>query len=139
MNHAPSLRRVPPLLPFVAGIAVGALSWLAASVVSGTFEPYDSSAGLLVNQLVLCSPAFILALRHRMAVPFLLLAGAYFGMNAYAYGFGGSGQRAWVGLGAAVSLLLLVLPATLTIGAAILRRLRRPRSPVETNAPQTDE
>lgn len=124
----PSLRQIAtPIALFAAGASLGALSWLAASVVSGTFEPYDSSSGLLVNQIVLSAPAVILASRHRASVPLLFLAGAYVGMNAYAYGFGGSEARAWAALGAVLTLLLLVLPTALMLGAAALRHFRQTR------------
>jgi hypothetical protein len=123
----PSLSTDPPQLPLVAvGTVLGAFSWLAASLISGTFEPYDSSAGLLANQAILTIPAVYLALRHRPTAPILFLAGAYLGMNAYAYVFGGSEQRVWVALGAAVSLLLVVGPALFASGAAVLRHFRKP-------------
>jgi len=129
-TRMPSFRQIPPPLALiVAGTLLGALSWLAASVVSGTFEPYDSSSGLLVNQIVLSAPAVVLASLHRATVPLLLLAGAYVGMNAYAYAFGGSEARAWVALGAVTSLLLLVVPAALMSGAAALRRFRQSHDP----------
>jgi hypothetical protein len=93
--------------------------------VSGTFEPYDSSAGLLANQAALALPAVYLAWRYRPEAPALLLLGAYFGMNGYSYVFGGSEQRAWVALGAITSLFLLVGPALLAACAAILQRFSR--------------
>jgi hypothetical protein len=40
---------------------VGAIRWFAASVVSGTFEPYDSGVGLLLNQIILSVPTVVLA------------------------------------------------------------------------------
>ena len=43
-------------------------------------------------------------------------------MNAYAYSFGGSENRAWAMLGALTSTLLLWVPLVLLIGAAIFRR-----------------
>lgn len=116
----------PPLLLVAVGAILGALSWLAASVVSGTFEPHDSSAGLLVNQAILTIPAAYLALRHRFAAPVLLLVGTYFGMNAYAYSFGGSEAKAWAALGALTSLLLVATPALFALGAGVLRHFRKP-------------
>jgi hypothetical protein len=83
-------------------------SWLAAWLVSGRFEPYDSDSGWVANQLVIGVPLVMLAgLRGWRPVGWLL-AGVYLGMNAYACLFGGSESRAWAGLGAITSLLLLV-------------------------------
>lgn len=130
----PSLHWIPLSLSLlVAGTALGALSWLAAALVSGTFEPYDSSAGLLMNQAILSVPAALLAWRYRAAMALLLLAGAYVGMNAYAYGFGGSEKGAWAVLGTLVSMLLLIAPLALMLGAIALRRLYR-RQPSPDNA-----
>ena len=120
LRHEPSL-----LLLFVAGTAIGALSWLAAYAVSGVFEPYDSSLGLLVNQVVLSAPAAFVAYRYRASASLVLLVGAYVGMNAYAYSFGGSEHRVWAALGAVVSTMLLLAPVLLALGAVAYRRLRR--------------
>ena len=116
----------PLVSRFVAGLALGALSWSCAALVSGTFEPYDSGVGLLVNQLLLAMPAALVTWRHRAAGAVALLAGAYLGMNAYAYGFGGSESKAWAALGAVVSLLLIVAPMVLVLATAALRRIARP-------------
>ena len=119
---------------------LGAFSWFAASVVSGTFEPYDSGAGLLLNQIILSVPAAVLAWRHRIAVPLLCLASAYAGLSAYAWAFGSSEVRAWAALGALVSMLLFPVPVAFALGAAALRRLRRGPSAIEdTNPRSTDE
>jgi len=124
MPHLPT--QTHPLLIVALGTLLGALSWLAAAVVSGTFEPYDSSAGLLVNQTILTLPAVYLALRHRTTAPILFLVSAYLGMNAYAYAFGGSEKRAWAALGTVVSLLLIAGPAFFALGAAVIRHFRKP-------------
>jgi hypothetical protein len=55
----------------------------------------------------------------------LFLLGTYFGMNSYAYIFGGTEAKAWALLGAITSLFLVVAPATVALGAVLLRRLRR--------------
>lgn len=92
-----SSRHASPSLPLLilGGAVVGAFSWFAASVVSGTFEPYDSGVGLLLNQIILSVPAIVLAWRHRITVPLLFLVSAYPGLNAYAWAFGSSEARAW--------------------------------------------
>jgi cytochrome bd-type quinol oxidase subunit 1 len=102
---------------------LGALSWYAASLISGTFEPYDSSAGLLVNQTLLSIPAVLLAWHYRVTVTLLFLVSAYLGMNVFAYALGGSEQRAWFALGALVSTLLFLAPTVLALGAVAFRRL----------------
>ncbi len=115
-----------PLSPpgvLAAGLAVGALSWLGPALISGAFEPYDTGLGLLANQFLLCVPVAVLAWRCQVAAAFIFLIGAYVGMNAYAYGFGGSETRAWAALGAVVSLLLLLLPAVLAATVLLFRRM----------------
>ncbi len=107
----------------VIGVACGALSWVAAVAVSGKFEPFDSSAGLAANQLVLGLPAILLACRARLALLLLYFLGAWFGMNTYAYVFGSSEQRAWATLGAATSLLFLGLPVVLAVMTAAIRHI----------------
>ena len=123
MSHASPPSK--PLLLLAGGVALGMLSWLAALAVSGRFEPYDSGMGLLANQLALSVPAVFLASRYRPSAPFLFLCGAYVGMNAYTYGFGGSEKKAWAALGAVTSLSLLLLPAVLVTVIAVIRRVRR--------------
>lgn len=137
----PSLRETPaiPLLLLGGGV-LGAFSWFAASVVSGTFEPYDSGKGLLLNQTILSVSAAVLAWHYRVIVPLLFMAGAYLGMNAYAYAFGDSEKRAWAQLGAVVSLLLFAAPLVLTLGAAAIRRLLRgPLAIEEANSQSSQE
>lgn len=120
-NVTPMRRRqLPVSTPFyrpmwllAIGTGCGVLSWAAAKAASGSFEPYDSSSGLAVNQIVLCVPAILLACRFRLALLLIYLLGAWLGMNTYAYALGGSEQRAWAMLGAVTSLLLLVLPLSL--------------------------
>lgn len=116
---------LPHLLTAVGGAVIGALSWFIASLVSGKFEPYDSSVGLLVNQFILSASVAFLAWRYRAAVPLLFMAGAYSGLNGYAYVFGSSETRAWAVLGAAVSVLLILMPMSFALGAVTLRRLLR--------------
>lgn len=115
----------PYLLTAVGGAAVGALSWLIASIASGKFEPYDSGVGLLVNQFILSASAAFLAWRYRAVVSFLFMVCAYLGLNGYTYVFGSSETRAWASLGAVVSALLFVSPVIFTLGAIVIHRLLR--------------
>jgi hypothetical protein len=116
----------PPnaLLIFIGGFLLGMLSWFASLTVSGKFEPYDSTYGLLANQLVLSGATAALALRYRPQTFFLCLLGSYVGMNVYAYAFGGSEHKVWALLGAFSSVFLIVLPGLIGVVAATIRRLR---------------
>ena len=119
------LNQLPnPLLLLTGGFLLGMLSWVVPLVVSGKFEPYDSTSGLLANQLVLSGPTAALALRYRARAFLICLLAAYVGMNAYAYIFGGSEQRAWALLGAFSSASLTLLPGLIGAVAATIRRLR---------------
>jgi len=128
----PMSRTSPPFQLFLllaGGMAMGMFSWLAALAVSGQFEPFDSGVGLLANQFVLSALAVFLATRYRPSAPFLFLCGAYVGMNAYSYGFGGSEKKAWAALGAGMSLSLLLVPAVLVTVITVIRRIRRRQPP----------
>jgi hypothetical protein len=107
------------------GLAAGVLSWVMAMIVGGTFEPYDSGAGLIINQLLLSAPMLIVAARQRALAALLYLLGAYVAMNAYAYGFGGTGHRVWAALGAITNLMLLIVPAALGLIVIAIRCGRR--------------
>ena len=124
---SPHLPEPKQILLVAGGAVLGALSWLAASALSGAFEPYDSSVGLLVNQAIVTVPTVYLALRHKPTTPALLLLGAYLGMNSYSYIFGSSESRVWAALGAMTSLLLVVGPAAFASGVLLLRYFRRSR------------
>ena len=50
---------------FLLGILLGALSWGAAYLVSGTFEPFDNSTGFFVCQAVLAVFALAIGLRDQ--------------------------------------------------------------------------
>ncbi|HRH06543.1 MAG TPA: hypothetical protein PK702_12045 [Burkholderiaceae bacterium] len=116
----------PKAVGFIAfGIVTGAFSWSISSLLSGTFEPYDSSTGLLLNQIILAMPVGYISWRYKPMASVLFLLGTYFGMNSYAYIFGGTEAKAWALLGAITSLFLVVAPATVALGAVLLRRLRR--------------
>lgn len=110
---------------FLLGILLGALSWGAAYLVSGTFEPFDNSTGFFVCQAVLAVSALVIGLRVGMLRALLCLVGAWLGMNAYAYAFGSSETRAWIVLLLFSSLTLLVFPAMAGILGGIARAILR--------------
>ena len=110
---------------FLLGILLGALSWGAAYLVSGTFEPFDNSTGFFVCQAVLAVFALAIGLRVGMLRTLLCLVGAWLGMNAYAYVFGSSETRAWFMLLLFTSLTLLVFPAMAGILGGIVRAIQR--------------
>jgi len=126
MSDTPTTtRRWYPLLGlFAAGGVAGVLSWALAWVISGRFEPYDSSLGLLVNQLLLCASLALLLRRAELIGPWLYFLGAWLGMNAFSYFAGSSESRAWAQLGAVISLLLLALPVSVWVLVALWCRLR---------------
>ena len=115
-------RRPHALLVISGGFLLGMLSWFLALATSGTFEPYDSAFGLLANQLVLSGAAAVLGFRYGPQALLYCLMGAYLGMNAYAYAFGGSEHRAWALLGAVSSMFLVLVPGLIGAVAASVRR-----------------
>lgn len=94
------------------------MSWVSRNFARPLFEalwfplgtglaPYLRSDLLLYGVVLLnslCWSAVVLVWRYRVAAALLFLSGAYAGMNAYAYGFGGSEHRVWAALGAVSSL-----------------------------------
>ncbi len=98
-------------VPWLAGVLLGMASWWICARVSSRFEPYDSSAGLFANQLILSCGLSLLAWHRGALLALLALLGAYLGMNLYAYVFGGAELRVWAALGALTSIALLVVPA----------------------------
>lgn len=106
-----------------AGIALGAFGWGISHLVSGKFEPYDSGAGFLATQIVLAPVAAVAGYHRGIAAAFVLVAGGYLGLNAYAYAFGGSESRTWAMLGAISALLLIIVPAVAGLLGGVARRL----------------
>jgi len=56
-------------ITFVIGGFLGVLSWEMAYTVSGTFEPFDSSTGFLVTQVILSFAAFMFGSRRESLLP----------------------------------------------------------------------
>lgn len=121
------------LFVFLVGILLGPLSWGASFLVSGKFEPFDNSTGFFVCQAALAIPVFVIGLRVGMLRALLCLAGAWLGMNAYAYAFGSSETRAWILVLLFSSLALLVFPAAAGIIGGMVRAILR-KSPNRTSA-----
>jgi hypothetical protein len=114
------MKRLPAL---IVGISLGAASWGLSQAVSGRFEPFDSGVGFLVTQIILSSAAFMVGIRRGIVDPVVLVSGAYLGMNAYAYAFGGSESKAWATLGAITTIALVVFPALAGVLGGIARRV----------------
>jgi hypothetical protein len=109
MNHVPY---------FIAGVALGAFSWAVCPLVSGHFEPFDTSLGLIIGQMSMLLLAIYTGWAKKLGFLLLLLVGMYLGQNLYAYAFGSSEIRAWMLLGLFSTLLLCILPS---IGGFIAR------------------
>lgn len=109
----------------LGGAGLGALAWALGAALSGAFEPFDSWAGFLTTQVILCGAAFFTGLARGAKALMPLLIGAYIGLNLYAYAFGSSEARVWFVIGTITTLTLLVLPlfsGVLGIGARWIGR-----------------
>lgn len=121
MRAAKPLRLLTLVWVILGGALLGALSWLLPWFISGHFEPYDSGLGMLLNQLLLALPALAIVWFFFMRIGLLFLMCAYVGLNLATYVLGDSEARAWIGLGAVVSLILFIVPVVLTLILALLR------------------
>lgn len=99
MRAADSMRKIRLLWAALGGGRTGAFNWLMTGMISGSFDPFDSSLGLLVNQLNLAIPAMLLAWFYRPRIWLLFLLCAYVGLNIASNIFGSSEARAWFMLG----------------------------------------
>ncbi len=95
------------------GIIIGAISWACSGWFSDRFEPFDSSVGFILNQLLLSVFAIYLGYTKGGKSLLLFLAFAYVGLNAYSYLFGGSEQKAWFLLGLFTTLVFFITPLVL--------------------------
>ncbi len=109
----------------VVGALFGLLSWLVVRFGAGHFEPFDSGLGLVLNQLTLIVGLTCFSGRFRPSASIAFLVGAYGGMVAYAYMLGGSDHRAWITLGAVVTVGLLALPGLFAVVLALVLRRQR--------------
>jgi hypothetical protein len=100
----------------VLGLLLGPASWWAAGAVSGRFEPFDSTLGFLVCQLVLVVSLGCIGLRAGILRALSCLFGVWLGINAFAWLAGDSETRAWIVLLLFSSLTLLMFP----LAAALL-------------------
>lgn len=117
--------RVISLKLATLGAVAGAVSWAVVPVVSGKFEPFDSTVGMLANQMALTIPVVIVALRYRLFAAFLFGIGAYIGLNAYVFALGGTEHKAWWVLGAVVSTVLFAAPLVAAFSAVAMRKLHQ--------------
>ncbi len=98
------------LLILVAGIAAGALSWAICPLVSDSFEPFDSTLGLIIGQVLLVSLAGYIGYKFTLRALGIVIFGMHGGQIAYLYLFGSNEQRIWIFFGMATTLGFLVLP-----------------------------
>ena len=92
------------------GFFLGAASWGIVSLVSDRFEPFDSGIGFFTGQFMLSSVALGVGYQLGIRGVLILIFSAYVGMNAYAYLFGGSEQKAWFLLGLITTVSLIIFP-----------------------------
>ena len=128
MRAADSVREISPIWAAIGGGLIGAFNWLMTGMISGSFDPFDSSLGLLNNQLMLAIPAMRLAWLYRPRIWLLFLLCAYVGLKVASYFFGGSESRAWFILGVFTGVAFLLLPAALALGLTLLRAFQRKHS-----------
>ena len=114
--------KIFPLL--ILGIFLGAMSWGIVSLVSDRFEPFDSGIGWFIGQFMLSAVALGIGYQLGIRQVFTFVFSAYVGMNAYAYSFGGSEQRAWFFLGLITTLSLLVFPTIFGLCGRVLKYVR---------------
>lgn len=104
-KHSTALRLI------VIGVALGALSWAIVPLVSDRFEAYDSELGFYLGQAILSLPAAYFGFRLGLRGLAIFLAGAYIGINIYAFMFASADSRAMPVLGLIVTLSLLIYPS----------------------------
>lgn len=110
---------------FLAGVALGAASWLVVPLVSNRFEPYDSSAGLYIGQSLMSVAAFYFGYTRGVTSVLVFVAGAYISLNLYPYVFGTSEARAWAILGLFMSLLLCVFPLAIGLLGKFFKKCKQ--------------
>ncbi len=113
------------IIIFTIGIIAGAASWGVVSLVSDRYEPFDSGLGFFVGQFMLSIIAFWIGYKKRFRDLAGYLTGAYVGMNAYAYIFGGSEQRAWASLGMVTTISLIIIPLVFGVIGISVNSLRQ--------------
>ena len=113
------------IIIFAIGILVGAASWGVVSLVSDRYEPFDSGLGFYIGQFILSIIAFWVGYKKRFRDLAVYLIGAYIGMNAYAYIFGGSEQRAWASLGMVTTIALVIFPLVFGVIGIIVSSLQQ--------------
>ena len=113
------------IIIFTIGIIAGAASWGVVSLVSDRYEPFDSGLGFFVGQFMLSIIAFWIGYKKRFKDLAVYLTGAYVGMNAYAYIFGGSEQRAWASLGMVTTISLIIIPLVFGVIGISVNSLRQ--------------
>lgn len=108
------------LRALVIGFMLGAISWAVVPLVSDNIEPFDSGVGFLIGQVAMSAGAFYFAFSKGIKNILLYMLGIYIGQNIYAYVFGTSGTRLWVGLLLITSIALCVFPLIAAIIGKII-------------------
>ena len=94
----------------LAGIIVGALSWVICPLVSGQFEPFDTGIGFILGQLLMSLFTVVVGWYASTRNLLVSILGIYFGQNIYAYIFGTSEAKAWAILLLFTSITLCIFP-----------------------------
>jgi len=128
MRTADPVREIRLLWVAIGGVLTGAFGWLITGMISGSFDPFDSSLGWLINQLILAIPAMLLAWLYRARAWLIFLLCTHVGLNAASYIFGSSEARVWFWLGVFTSVVFLFAPAVLALGLTLFRAFQRKRS-----------
>lgn len=94
----------------ILGFVIGLVVWAIVPLVSDKFEPFDSSTGMLIGQLVSSALAGYLGFSRGVRSVFVFIAGLYIGFNVYSYTFGSTDARAMFSLGLLINISLCVVP-----------------------------
>ena len=103
---------------FIVSLVLGAASWAVCPLVSESFEPFDTSLGLLIGQSVMIIFTVYVGWKTNTINVILSVVGLYIGQNIYSYIFGSSEAKAWAALLLITSTVLCVFPL---IGGLIAR------------------
>jgi len=93
---------------FIVSLVLGAASWAVCPLVSESFEPFDTSLGLLIGQSVMIIFTVYVGWKTNTINVILSVVGLYIGQNIYSYIFGSSEAKAWAALLLITSTVLCV-------------------------------
>ena len=95
---------------FILSITAGAISWAICPLFTDQFEPFDTEICFFIGQFVLSIFTIYIGYMFNTKILLTSIIGLYFGMNAFAYIFGGSESRLWFPIGLFTSVFLCVMP-----------------------------